>query len=53
MTLVMRGSVNLPEKVLKKNIKILAPDDDFESSIRLRSKHHFKKIPVVMKQAGM
>jgi CBS domain-containing protein len=25
----------------------LTPDDDFESAIRLISKHHFKKIPVV------
>jgi hypothetical protein len=27
----------------------LTPDADFESAIRLISKHHFKKIPVVNK----
>jgi CBS domain-containing protein len=37
----------IEEIMVKKNIKTLAPDDDFESAIRLISKHHFKKIPVV------
>lgn len=33
--------------MVKKNIKTLSPDDDFESAIRLISRHHFKKIPVI------
>ena len=46
---VLRDKMNTPieEIMVKKNIKTLAPDDDFESAIRLISKHHFKKIPVV------
>ncbi|MCM3766383.1 CBS domain-containing protein [Neobacillus niacini] len=46
---VLRERMNTPigEIMVKKNIKTLAPDDDFESAIRLISKHHFKKIPVV------
>ena len=46
---VLREKMNTPiEKIMvKKNIKTLAPDDDFENAIRLISKHHFKKIPVV------
>ncbi|WP_042460732.1 CBS domain-containing protein [Neobacillus dielmonensis] len=46
---VLRERMNTPvEKIMvRKNIKTLAPDDDFESAIRLISKHHFKKIPVV------
>ncbi len=35
------------EIMVKKHIKTLAPDDDFESAIRLISQHHFKKLPVV------
>ncbi|MEG6532069.1 CBS domain-containing protein [Caldibacillus thermoamylovorans] len=33
--------------MVKKNIKTLSPDDDFETAIQLLSKHHFKKLPVV------
>jgi CBS domain-containing protein len=46
---VLRARMNTPieQIMVKKNIKTLAPDDDFESAIRLISKHHFKKIPVV------
>lgn len=46
---VLREKMDTPieEIMVKKNIKTLAPDDDFESAIRLISKHHFKKIPVV------
>ncbi|WP_066307508.1 CBS domain-containing protein [Bacillus sp. FJAT-29814] len=46
---VLRERMNTPigEIMVKKNIKTLAPDDDFESAIRLISRHHFKKIPVV------
>jgi CBS domain-containing protein len=46
---VLRERMNTPivEIMVKKNIKTLAPDDDFESAIRLISKHHFKKLPVV------
>jgi CBS domain-containing protein len=35
------------EIMVKKNIKTLSPEDNLESAIRLISKHHFKKIPVV------
>ncbi|AGK52269.1 CBS domain-containing protein [Bacillus sp. 1NLA3E] len=46
---VLRKRLNTPieDIMVKKNIKTLAPDDDFESAIRLISRHHFKKIPVV------
>lgn len=46
---VLSGKMNTAiEKIMvKKNIKTLSPDDDFESAIRLISKHHFKKLPVV------
>src|SRR3954451_3733586 len=46
---VLRERLNTPisEIMVKKNIKTLSPDDDFESAIRLISKHHFKKLPVV------
>lgn len=46
---VLMENMNTPisEIMVKKNIKTLSPDDDFESAIRLISKHHFKKLPVV------
>lgn len=46
---VLKGKMNTPiaKIMVKKNIKTLSPDDDFESAIRLISRHHFKKIPVV------
>ncbi len=46
---VLREKMNTPiaEIMVKKNIKTLAPDDDFESALRLIAKHHFKKLPVV------
>ena len=46
---VLKEKMNTPigEIMVRKNIKILAPDDDFESAIRLISRHHFKKLPVV------
>jgi len=46
---VLAVKMNTPiEKIMvKKNVKTLAPDDDFESAIRMISKHHFKKLPVV------
>lgn len=46
---ILRERMNTPieQIMVKKNIKTLAPDDDFESAIRLISRHHFKKIPVV------
>ncbi|WP_405103007.1 CBS domain-containing protein [Oceanobacillus sp. FSL H7-0719] len=31
----------------KKNILYVSPKDDFETAIRLLSKHHFKKLPVI------
>jgi CBS domain-containing protein len=33
--------------MVKKHIKTLSPDDNFESALKLISKHHFKKLPVV------
>ncbi|WP_458413221.1 CBS domain-containing protein [Schinkia sp. CFF1] len=46
---VLKEKMDTPiEKIMvKKNIKTLSPDDDFETAIRLISNHHFKKIPVV------
>ncbi|RDW15187.1 CBS domain-containing protein [Oceanobacillus arenosus] len=46
---VLREKMNttIENIMVKKNIKTLAPDDDFESAIREISNHHFKKIPVV------
>jgi CBS domain-containing protein len=46
---VLRERMNTPiaKIMVKKNIKTLAPDDNFENAIREISKHHFKKIPVV------
>ena len=31
----------------KRNIVKVSPDEDFETAIRILSKHHFKKLPVV------
>lgn len=46
---VLREKMNTPvnDIMVKKNIKTLSPDQDFESALRLISKHHFKKLPVV------
>ena len=46
---VLKEKMNTPigEIMVRKNIKTLSPDDDFESAIRLISQHHFKKLPVV------
>jgi len=46
---VLREKLNTPiEKIMvKRNVKTLSPDDDFETAIRLISRHHFKKIPVI------
>jgi CBS domain-containing protein len=46
---VLREKMNTPisEIMVKKNIKTLSPSEDFESAIRLISKHHFKKLPVI------
>ena len=46
---VLRDKMDTPisEIMVKKSIKTLSPDDDFESAIRLISKHHLKKLPVV------
>lgn len=35
------------EIMTKRNIFQASPNDDFETAIRLLSKHHFKKLPVV------
>jgi CBS domain-containing protein len=46
---VLKEKMHTPieEIMVRKNIKTLSPDDDFESAVRLISKHHFKKLPVV------
>lgn len=46
---VLCEKLNTPveEIMVKRNIKTLSPDDDFESAMRLLSKHHFKKLPVI------
>ncbi|MFC4560048.1 CBS domain-containing protein [Virgibacillus kekensis] len=46
---VLREKMNTPVEqiMVKKHIKTLLPDEDFESALRLISKHHFKKLPVV------
>jgi CBS domain-containing protein len=50
---VLRRKLNTPiEKIMvKKHIQFVSPDDEFEQAMRLLSKHHFKKLPVV-NQAG-
>ncbi|WP_043932165.1 CBS domain-containing protein [Bacillus sp. EB01] len=35
------------EIMTKRNILTVSPDDDFETTIRLLSKHHYKKLPVI------
>ncbi len=35
------------EIMTKRNILYVSPEDDFETAIRLLSKHHFKKLPVI------
>ncbi|MBB6447081.1 CBS domain-containing protein [Bacillus benzoevorans] len=35
------------EIMTKRNIAFVSPDADFEYTLRLLSKHHFKKLPVV------
>lgn len=45
--LIEKMNAPITEIMVKKNIKTLSPDDDFECAIRLISKHHFKKLPVV------
>lgn len=35
------------EIMTKRNLLYVSPDDDFETAIRILSKHHFKKLPVV------
>jgi CBS domain-containing protein len=46
---VLRDKMNTPIEniMVKKHLQTVAPDDDFEHAIRLLSKHHFKKLPVV------
>jgi CBS domain-containing protein len=50
---VLHRKMNTPiEKIMvKKHIQFVKPDDEFEQAMRLLSKHHFKKLPVV-NQAG-
>lgn len=45
--LIEKMNTPIGKIMVKKNIKTLSPDDDFESAIRLIAKHHFKKLPVV------
>ncbi|WEG11121.1 CBS domain-containing protein [Pullulanibacillus sp. KACC 23026] len=46
---VLRCKMNTPiEKIMvKHNIRSVSPNDDFEKAMRLLSKHHFKKLPVI------
>ncbi|MCC3356018.1 CBS domain-containing protein [Bacillus sp. REN16] len=46
---VVQEKLDTPVKEImtKRNILFVSPDDDFESAMRLLSKHHFKKLPVV------
>ena len=46
---VLKEKMDTPisEIMVKKNIKTLSPDENFESAIRLISQHHFKKLPVI------
>lgn len=46
---ILREKMNTPVEAImvKRNIKTLSPNEDFESAISLISKHHFKKLPVV------
>lgn len=46
---ILLEKMNTPieEVMVKKNVKTLKPDDDFEDAMRILSKHRFKKVPVV------
>ncbi|RFB13538.1 CBS domain-containing protein [Bacillus sp. HNG] len=46
---VVREKLDTPVKEImtKRNLLFVSPDDDFESTMRLLSKHRFKKLPVV------
>lgn len=46
---VLKEKLNTPVKEImtKRNILYVSPDEVFEIAIRLLSKHHFKKLPVV------
>ncbi|MFS0821936.1 CBS domain-containing protein [Bacillus sp. 1P02SD] len=46
---VVREKLDTPVKEImtKRNIIFVSPDEDFESTMRLLSKHRFKKLPVV------
>ena len=35
------------EIMTKRNLLYVSPDEDFETTLRLLSKHHFKKLPVI------
>ncbi|MEH7385087.1 CBS domain-containing protein [Bacillus sp. JJ1521] len=46
---VVQEKLDTPVKEImtKRNILSVSPDQDFENAMRLLSKHHFKKLPVV------
>lgn len=46
---VLREKLQTKVKAImrKRNIVKVAPDENFETAIRILSKHHFKKLPVV------
>ena len=46
---VLQQKLNTPVKEImtKRNIAYVSIDEDFERTIRLISRHHFKKLPVV------
>ncbi|WP_042459951.1 CBS domain-containing protein [Neobacillus dielmonensis] len=38
---------SVKEIMTKRNVVSVSPDDDFEEALRLLSRHHYKKLPVV------
>ncbi|MBM4761759.1 CBS domain-containing protein [Bacillus sp. B15-48] len=46
---VLREKLTTPVKEImtKRNVLSVSPDDEFEWTIRLLSRHHYKKLPVV------
>jgi CBS domain-containing protein len=46
---VIKEKLDTPVKEImtKRNIVFVSPDDEFETTLRLLSRHHYKKLPVV------
>lgn len=45
--LVEKLDTPVKEIMTKRNILSVSPDDDFETTLRLLSRHHYKKLPVI------